>query len=63
MQVSEVNIRMTKTNGCGSDGRAVASDSRGPRVEYSHRQFLLIENTFTVEKTKKRSGMSDFYQY
>ena len=27
-------------SGCGSVGRAVASDTRGPRFEYSHRQLL-----------------------
>ena len=28
-------------SGCGSVGRAVASDTRGPRFESSHRQNLL----------------------
>ena len=27
-------------SGCGSVGRAVASDTRGPRFEYSHQQLL-----------------------
>ena len=27
-------------NGCGSVGRAVASDTRGPRFKSRHRQFL-----------------------
>ena len=28
-------------NGCGAVGRAVASETRGPRFESSHRQSLL----------------------
>ena len=28
-------------NGCGSVGRAVASDTRGPRFESSHRQKFI----------------------
>ena len=28
-------------SGCGSVGRAVASDTRGPRFEYSHRQKFI----------------------
>ena len=48
--------------GCGSVGRAVAFDTRGPRFESSH----FIEHLFTVnciEKTKikkKRQGMAHF---
>ena len=50
---------------CGSVGRAVASDTRGPRFKFSHWQnFIYIEHLFTVncdiEKTKikkKRPGM------
>ena len=40
-------------SGCGSVGRAVASDTRGPQFESSHRQNFI--NTFTInciEKTK-----------
>ena len=29
-----------ESSGCGSDGRAVASNSRGPRFKSSHRQNL-----------------------
>ena len=53
----------TKGSGCGSVGRAVASYTRGPRFESSHRQKF-IEHLFTVnciEKTKmkkKRPGMA-----
>ena len=52
-------------SGCGSVGRAVASDSRGPRFESHHRQKNYIEH-FTVnciEKTKikkKRLGRAHF---
>ena len=50
-------------SGCNSVGRAVASDTRGPRFESSHRQNLYW-TLFTVnciEKTKikkKRPGMA-----
>ena len=50
-------------SGCGSVGRAVASDTRGPRFKSSHWQNY-IEHLFTVnciEKTKirkKRPGMA-----
>ena len=50
-------------SGCGSVGRAVASNTRGPRFESSHRQNLYW-TLFTVscqEKTKikkKRPGMA-----
>ena len=38
-------------SGCDSVGRAVASDTGGPRLETSHRQnFIII--IFSVEKTK-----------
>ena len=46
-------------SGCGSVGRAVASNTRGPRFESSHRQKkLYIYWTFVycqlcIEKTKK----------
>ena len=49
-------------NGCGSVGREVASDSRGPRFESSHRQTLFYLYTVNcIEKTKikeKRPGMA-----
>ena len=45
----------TMGSGCGSVGRAVASDSRGPRFESSHRQkFIYIELLFTVNCVLKR---------
>ena len=44
-------------SGCGSVGRAVASDARGPQFESSHRQNIIhvltincIENTKIKEK-------------
>ena len=54
-------------SGCGSVGRAVASDSKGPRSESHHRQNIYIEH-FTVnciEKTKikkKRPGRAHFFK-
>ena len=52
---------------CGSDGRPVAFDARGPRLESSHRQTLILDNyLFTVnciKKTKiknKKAGMAHF---
>ena len=54
-------------SGCGSVGRAVASDDRGPRFETSFRQtFIKNIYLFTVDcikKTKikkKRPGMAHF---
>ena len=36
-------------SGCGSDGRAVASDARGPQFELSHRQTFISDiYLFTV---------------
>ena len=36
-------------SGCGTVGRAVASNTRGPRFESSYWQkFIYIENLFTV---------------
>ena len=53
-------------SGCGSVGRAAASDTRGPRFESSHWQTLLWKFSFTVNciekmKIKKDSpGMAHF---
>ena len=56
-------------SGCGSVGRAVASDTKGPRFESSHRQkFLYFYSTFDyyqlcIGKTKikkNRPGMAHF---
>ena len=42
-------------SGCGSVGRAVASNTRGPRFESSHQQkFIHIEHLFTVNRVLKR---------
>ena len=52
-------------SGCGSVGRAVAFDTRGPQFNSSHRQNF-IEHLFIInciEKTKinqKRPGMAHF---
>ena len=48
-------------SGCGSGGRAVASDTRDPLFEFSQRQILLTLNC--IEKTKiikLRQGMAQF---
>ena len=51
---------------CGSVGRAVASDTRCPRFESSHRQNLLNLFTFNyIEKTevkKKEAGNGQFFK-
>ena len=41
-------------SGCGSDGRAVASDTRDPRFESHHRQNFIdqLSTNCTIEKTK-----------
>ena len=41
-------------SGCGSVGRAVASNTRGPRFESSHRQKINIELLYTVSFVLKR---------
>ena len=42
-------------SGCGSVGRAVASDTRSPRFESSHRQKIInIYNLYTVNCVLKR---------
>ena len=41
MKVNASNKKALFGNGCGSVGRAVASESRGPRFESSHWQTLL----------------------
>ena len=48
-------IKTEKGSGCGSVGRAVASYTRGPRFESSHRQkFIYIEHLYTVNCVLKR---------
>ena len=50
----------------GSVGRAVASDSRGPRFKSSHRQNLDSVNCIEIwkdeNKRKKRPGMAHFWK-
>ena len=56
--LSVLNLTICKQlgSGCGSVGRAVASDTRGPRFESSHRQKFIykIEHLFTVNCVLKR---------
>ena len=55
-----------KVSGCGSVGRAVAYDSRGPRFDSSYQQnfieHLFIFNCIEKKKiNKKRPGMAHFF--
>ena len=53
-KVLEINNKI-KGGGGGSVGTAVASDSRGPRFESSHRQkFINIEHLYAVNCVLKR---------
>ena len=48
-------INQFQGSGCGSVGRVVTSDTRGPRFESSHRQkFIYNEHLFTVNCVLKR---------
>ena len=50
-------------NGCGAICRAVASDTRDPRFESSHRQNLYLFNlSEKTEMKKKRPGMTHFFK-
>ena len=52
--ISNSKQTMVSGSGCGSVGRAVASNTRGPRFESSHRQKFYIEHLFTVNCVMKR---------
>ena len=43
-------------SGCGSVGRAVASDTRGPRFEWTHRRNLIQYQLYRKDEKKKRPG-------
>ena len=50
-------------NGCGAICRAVASDTRDPRFESSHRQNLYLFNlSEKTEMKKMRPGMTHFFK-
>ena len=61
---------ITLGSGCGSVGRAVASDTRGPLIESSHRQKICLYSTFVycqlcIAKTKikgKEAGDGPFFK-
>ena len=60
---------MLKGSGCGSFGRAVASNTRDSRFESSHWQnfkptYLRLIVEITLEKTKKQkeAGNGTFYK-
>ena len=53
-------------SGCGTVGRAVASDTRGPRFGSRHRQILNLCTVNCIERTKinkKRPGMAQFWNF
>ena len=56
MQVARYRI----CNGCGSVGRAVVSDSRGPCFESSHRQKYLLLTAQQIKMKKKEAGNGPF---
>ena len=65
MHVKHIFLGLTLTqqlsalgSGCGSIGRAAASDSRGPHFESSHRQKFVM-NIFRNYK-EKRPRMAHF---
>ena len=54
-------------SGCGAVGRAVASDTRGPGFESSHRQlllnaYLLLTGCRKDENKEKVAGNGPFYK-
>ena len=56
-----------KGSGCGSVGRVVASDTRGPQFESSHRQNLLniclLSTVYWKDKNKeKEAGNGPFFK-
>ena len=48
----QLNMKNCRGSCCGSVDSAIASDTRGPRFESSHRQLLLNNNLLFVHKTK-----------
>ena len=53
--IKQINKLEPKGSGCGSVGRAVTSDTRGPRFKSSHWQKCInIEHLFTVNCVLKR---------
>ena len=53
-------LRPTRGSGCGSVGRAVASETRGPRFESSHRQKIynicLLSTVYWKDENKEKGG-------
>ena len=53
-----------KGSGCGSVGKAVASNTRGLRFESSHLQILMnlyfLLTVYRKDENKKRPGMTHF---
>ena len=60
--VAAIQIKIVKGSGCASVGKAVASDTRGPRFESSHRQSLLIFYKIECFRKKKfEKGLSQVF--
>ena len=52
-------------SGCGSVGRAVASNTRGPRIESSYRQDLLnicFLSAVLIKIREKEAGNGPFFK-
>ena len=45
-----------KGSGCDAVGRAVASDTRGPRFESSHRQIYMYYQLYWKDENKEKRG-------
>ena len=50
---------------CGSAGRAVTSETRGPWFDCSHKRFFILTIEYCIENTKlnkKVAGMVNFFK-
>ena len=54
---SDTNIDANLGSGCGSVGRAIASDTRGPQFNSSRGRIFCIEK---IKIKKKRPGMAHY---
>ena len=53
-KTNQLSIACFKGSGCGSVGRAVASDNKGPRFKSSHRQIFYIQHICTLSTVLRR---------
>ena len=51
---SALSKHLFMADGCGIAGRADASNTRGPRLEPSHKQFLFTVNCIVKTNVKKK---------